>query len=187
MSSRAAGARRRVGNRVHLALLTALLVALAACSSGSSGGHAAATDSPTAGAVDRAAVDAVLDDVVRGLHAATALPAHAPLSQVQQALQSAASSLGGAGQSLDATPAGVPQTLAVPIAAKLDRLSHLLDRAASCLAQTSSDAVAKCLPPLRRAEASDAALAHQLVSLAAYSSQSPSVFEHRLVRALQRG
>jgi hypothetical protein len=136
--------------------------------------------------VDRGAVDAVLANVVRGLRTATSISAKTSSGAVAQSLEVASEALGAAGQELTATPAGVPQTLAVPIALRLNRLSRLLHRSARCLAvrAAAGAGVRACVPPLRRAEAKDAALAHQLISLSAYGSQSPKVFEQRLVLAL---
>jgi hypothetical protein len=175
------------------------LVVLAACCfgcSGTSSGAAVPNSSPTPTAsplanpdsVDRAGVEVILVDVLRGLHSATSISRGASLDTIAGSLQQASQSLGAAAQGLDATPAGVPQTLAVPIAVRLNRLSGLLHSSASCLsrhAREGGTGTRACLPPLRRAEAKDAALAHQLISLAAYGSQSPKLFESRLVQALQ--
>jgi hypothetical protein len=178
---------------VRLASLAVVAVLAVGCSSSSSGGSPAADRGPasspaSAGAVDRAGVDQVLADVIRGLRTATAISSGTSLGGVAQSLAQASTALGAAAQGLNATPAGVPQTLAVPIAVRLDRLSRLLHASSSCLIRHEASGgagVRACLPPLRRAEAKDAALAHQLISLSAYGSQSPKVFEGRLVQALR--
>jgi hypothetical protein len=137
--------------------------------------------------VDRAGVTTILNEVLSGLRAATSVSDKTPLGDVAQSLLHASTSLAEAGQALNATPAGVPQTIAVPIAIRLDRLGRLLHRASTCLTAQAGHAhpdPAPCLPPLRRAEANDAALAHQLISLAAYGEVSPKLFESHLVQAL---
>jgi hypothetical protein len=170
------------------------LLLLVGCSSGSgsSSGSPTPTPSPTAtrgtAVVDRAGVDSVLGDVLSGLRAATSVPRGATVAGAAAAIQRAADDFAAAGQALIPIPAGVPAGAAAPVSQRVLQLSGLFHDAAACLERQSraqAPDTRRCLPPLRRANAKDNKLAHELISLAVYGSRSPKTFESKLVHALK--
>jgi hypothetical protein len=178
----------RVRRRSPLLATTALLLA-AACSSGSSGGSAPApTPTNPHPRIDRAAVSAALSGVLTGLRAATSISATDGISRDAAMLQHASDDLDAAGNALNPSPTGVPEAVSLPVSTGLLRISGLLHTSATCLAgqaHAASPATKPCLPPLRQANAKTGSLAHALVSLAAFGTQSPKSFESDLVNALQ--
>jgi hypothetical protein len=175
--------------RLRLLPVTAGLLAAAACSSSSSGGGTVGSPTSTATTADPAAVDQVLHKVLQGLTTATSISPTSDLGDDGTALQTAATELEDAANAV-AHLVKVPLTLTGPLHVGLHRVSQLLERSGSCLttqsAATKPDA-GECLPPLRQAEAKDAALAHKLISLSVYGTLSPKKFERDLVAALRGG
>jgi len=163
------------------------VLALAGCSSGSSAGGAPAPTSTASQGIDRASVDAALDQVLAGLQAATAISASGGLGAAATGLLHAASDLDAAAKALNPSPAGVPDATALPVSTGLFRVADLLTKSGTCLTAQAALPTPNpkvCLPPLRKAEARDAALSHGLISLSVYGSKSPKVFESELVAAL---
>jgi hypothetical protein len=125
--------------------------------------------------------------VVTGLRTATSISGSGTIAGTARELHSASTELESAGDALNPPPAGVPAAKALPVSTGLLRIGSLLGRASDCLASQATathPSTAPCLPPLRQAEARNATLARGLISLAAYGSKSPKVFEHALVGAL---
>ena len=178
---------RRVRRQSPL-LATAALLLAAACSSGSSGGSASSpTPTNPHPDIDRAAVAAALNGVLAGLRTATSVSAKDGISRDAALLQHASDDLDTAGNALNPSPRGVPAAISLPVSTGLLRISGLLHASATCLsrqAHAAAPSTKPCLTPLRQANAKTGALAHALVSLSAFGSQSPKSFESDLVNAL---
>jgi pectin methylesterase-like acyl-CoA thioesterase len=83
--------------------------------------------------------------------------------------------------------AGLPRSVITPVATGLTRVAGQLGQAGRCLSAQAAAAKpdpTTCVPLLRQAEAQDAAIAHGLISLSAYGTESPKAFEADLVAAL---
>jgi hypothetical protein len=135
--------------------------------------------------VDRPAVDVILGHVLDGLRFATSIRSGSNRVIEVTALKNASSSLAIAAHELAPAPLGVARPFASSVSTKLGRVSGLLKQASGCLAHRSQ--LRACVAPLQRANTHDAALAHNLISLAAFGSKSPTVFEHELTAALGGG
>jgi hypothetical protein len=139
--------------------------------------------------VNRRLVDSVLQRVVAGLTVVTSIPAHSSIAHDAGALATASQDFATASQGAGQLGAGVPGSVSSPVVSRLASLGQLFGTAARCLQHQASAKVPdtrKCVPPLRRANANDAELSRELISLAVYSSQSPKTFEAQLVKALHK-
>jgi hypothetical protein len=143
---------------------------------------------PAPVSVDRRGVDAALGDVLTGLRTATGIRPGEAVGRTAKALADASAEFVAAGAGLAPAPAGVPESAAAPAAIRLAQLGRLFRQAADCMTRQSRKATPEakaCLPPLRRANANDSRLAHELINVSAYGSMSPKTFESRLVKALK--
>jgi hypothetical protein len=175
--------------RLRLPLVALVLLTAVACSSSSSGGGTVVSPPGPAesSATGEGAVDAVLTEVLAGLRAATSIAPGSDLGDDAAALRDASTRLLTASAAV-VRLAAPPKVLVFRLRRGLHTVGDLLGRAGECLKTQSGAATpdqTKCLPPLRRAEHKDAAIAHDLISLSAYGSVSPKTFERQLVAALR--
>jgi hypothetical protein len=115
------------------------------------------------------------------------LPHGASSTATIAGLNTASTDLKNAAGALSPTPHGVPYATVQPVAAALVTLANLTDDTSICLSNASdaaSASAAQCAGPLRRADKATGQLARDLISLAAYGSQSPTLFEQDLVTVL---
>jgi hypothetical protein len=130
-----------------------------------------------------------LQRVLAGLTVVTSISAHSSIAHDAAALATASQDFATAGQGAGQLGSGVPASVSSPVASRLAALDQLFGTAARCLKRQAGVKVPdtrKCVPPLRRANANDAQLSRELISLAVYSSQSPKTFESQLVKALHK-
>lgn len=170
------------------AALTAVALATLAvtgCGSGSSGGPAPVA---TSAGIDSPAVDSALSHVLTGLRAIATPSNGASQNGIVATAHHAATELEAAADALVPVPAGVPKPVAAAVTTRLRTVANLMTQTATCLGRLGAStqaAVQSCSQPLRDADQLTPKLAHDLISLAAYSSTSPSRFESRLVAALR--
>jgi hypothetical protein len=173
----------RVTAGFALALTT---IAAAGCGSGSADRPAPVPTSSTS--IDRAAVDAALGHVLTGLRAVSAPSSGPGQAVIVASARQAAAQLRAAAASLVPPPTGVPSAVASPVATRLTKVAGLMAQTASCLAAlpaVTAGSATSCSQPLRDADSLTPQLAHDLISLAAYGSSSPSRFESDLVAVLR--
>jgi hypothetical protein len=113
---------------------------------------------------------------------------HQPgFARAAAALQRASGQLDAAGNALNPSPTGVPAAVSLPVSTAVLRIAGLFHVSATCLSrqeQAASPSTKPCVAPLRQANARTGTLAHALVSLAAFGTESPKRFESDLVNAL---
>lgn len=178
-------ARRRFAGIVMASVAVA-----AGCSSGSSAGapRGGSNPVPSVNAIDRTSVDTALSEVLHGLRALSSLPRGAGPTATISGLNTAATDLTGASGALDPPPHGVPPQTVQSVSGRLASMAGLIKESSTCLVNANSSSpstsAATCAKPLRQANSVSGQLARALISLAAYSSQSPTAFEQSLVTAL---
>jgi hypothetical protein len=137
--------------------------------------------------VDRRGVDSALDEVLVALRTGNSVTQGATFAKAVSVLSRASTDFVTAGGDFSAASTGIPVTVVTPVVTRMKQLGVLFHSAANCLTKQSrakNPDPRRCQSPLRQANAGDAQLAHELISLAAYSSQSPKTFESQLVKAL---